>query len=823
MEGAIIMEDVRFELDCDVENTHFHDELEILYVLSGRIAVMLTGNNFVLGPEELVVFNPFEHHEHYREAGNHTLSLFVSSQILRDAKMGIIRCNSMIDQEQADYFILLRAKIAVLYQEYMDTAGFRELSIRSQLYALLAVLKQQFEEKNRNGKEDPDMDRMQKALLYVQEHFMEQINLQDVADKVFLSKGHLSKEFQKQMGVHFSDYLRKLRTNRAAHLLCTTEQTITDIALACGFSNTNTMILNFRQEYQMTPGDFRKENKVSLSRAPLQEKAESVSYMPLLKYAVMEENFQPLTKKQQALIRADVDLKANKGEYPLCHQEIIFIGLARELLMENMRNAVRRAVRQLHFRYGVVSGMLDDSMDIYHEEEQGQPYLSFTYLDIVLDFLMSIGLKPCLEFGNMPGRLIAGNPNIYGSSFINLPSDMGKWKVLVEGVIRHLLERYGAEECRTWRYTAMNAVYTSYHLFSEEDYLDYYCETYRSIKKYLPDARINGWTLDSGFVRLDGGKKLIYFLDYCQKNACMPDEFAFQMFQTDYTDISLPMAEQRIVQGGGVQKKEPVSVSQNPDILSEDLRLVRALLDQHGGKGRPLYASRWNSTTWQGELGNDTCFKAAFIFKGYLENSDKTTGLCYAGLTDITERSLTNVGVFSGNPGLMTYQGIPKAGFYAYQLLNYMDQILAARGDGYVVTRSPDRKRIQIALYHYCHYNPDTHLDYALPPEEQGTYERYYGFVDPGIKSIQLMLAGFLEGEYEKESFQIDREHGSSYDLWMNMGAPEMVTDQQYEYLDCMSKPRYQYEKFHMKASDNLLLSASLEPHEVRMICIRKK
>lgn len=85
------------------------------------------------------------------------------------------------------------------------------------------------------------------------------------------------------------------------------------------------------------------------------------------------------------------------------------------------------------------------------------------------------------------------------------------------------------------------------------------------------------------------------------------------------------------------------------------------------------------------------------------------------------------------------------------------------------------------------------------------------------------MLTDFLEGEYEKEIFLINREHGSSYDLWMKMGAPEMITDQQYEYLDSMSKPGYQYEKFYVRGSDHLLLSASLEPHEVRMICIRKK
>lgn len=41
--GGMKMEEIRFEYDCDVSVPHFHNELEILYVLSGRMGVMLAG------------------------------------------------------------------------------------------------------------------------------------------------------------------------------------------------------------------------------------------------------------------------------------------------------------------------------------------------------------------------------------------------------------------------------------------------------------------------------------------------------------------------------------------------------------------------------------------------------------------------------------------------------------------------------------------------------------------------------------------------------------------------------------------------------------
>jgi beta-xylosidase len=44
----------------------------------------------------------------------------------------------------------------------------------------------------------------------------------------------------------------------------------------------------------------------------------------------------------------------------------------------------------------------------------------------------------------------------------------------------------------------------------------------------------------------------------------------------------------------------------------------------------------WNSTIWQADLGNDTCFKVAFLFRSFLKNSAKVD-------------AFTNK-VFSGNP-----------------------------------------------------------------------------------------------------------------------------------------------------------------------------
>ena len=56
---------------------------------------------------------------------------------------------------------------------------------------------------------------------------------------------------------NFSEYVNLVRVSKAEHLLCTTDDTITDIALAAGFSTTSYFIQQFQHFKHTTPKKFR--------------------------------------------------------------------------------------------------------------------------------------------------------------------------------------------------------------------------------------------------------------------------------------------------------------------------------------------------------------------------------------------------------------------------------------------------------------------------------------------------------------------------------------------------------------------------------------
>lgn len=487
------MNELSFKLDCDENTLHFHDEMEIMYVLSGRIAVMMSNTNFVLGPEDFIVFNPYEQHTLYREKGNHTLSLYISSSILQYSKMKLVRCCSSIRKDYTEYLRLIRIKLALLFRGCCLEKRER-LYILSQLFSLLSTLKQEFET---DSDIDPvianEQNNIMKALRYIGKNYTENLSLQQVADHVFWSKSHFSRAFHRQTGSSFTEYVRSLRLNMSLYLLQNTNEPVVDIALKSGFSDVNTFIANFKRIHGCTPGEYRKQLSQNENNADVPDDSgnfplppnlilqpglsdennksekmwerKDISFMSLLRYAPYEEYNQPLNKKIRSTIKIHTDIHNNLGVFHSYHNEVISVGWADSLLQETIRNAIREAKKNIRFRYVAFHGLLDDSLDVYHEDETGQPWINYTYIDMIIDFLISVDLSPWIEFGYTP-KLLAPSDSApkLGDSTLLLPGDFEKWKYLIKKMMEHFTERYGREIIRHWRYSPSGALISSFRL-----------------------------------------------------------------------------------------------------------------------------------------------------------------------------------------------------------------------------------------------------------------------------------------------------------------------------------------------------------------------
>mgnify|MGYP002509820136 FL=1 len=547
--------------------------------------------------------------------------------------------------------------------------------------------------------------------------------------------------------------------------------------------------------------------------------------MPLFHYMNQPGNRMYYTYPLNEIKSVSVDA-ALEGA-PLCmeHKDRMSIGQAKNIMLEAVRKSVKKAKEELGIRYISFYGILDDAIDVYHLKENGEPYLNFFYVDLIFDFLISAQVIPIVELGATPELLVEPQTEsqyVFPEYRRELPDDMDGWENLVRELIRHFISRYGEAEVSKWVFSCLPAFLASYNLFTVEQYAGYYEATFRAVRDVLPTAIIAGFMLDMELCKESGDGTLEYLLEYSRRHDCMPDELTFQCYHCKYPLNDMERTAKRINVKKKEQTDEPAELSMNPDYLSQGIAYIKSVLKQTVNENVSIVIGAWNSSIWQSELGNDTCYKSAWIVKNMLENEGKIKALSYAYLTDYSELILINANTFYGGCGLITYNELPKAGYYAYMLLGEMEGEKIAQGEGYCVTRAQDGNQFQIMLYHYCHYNAETRLRNQLSKEEERTYDRYYSFCIKGMLVFRFLIENIKEGQYELSRRNINRRHCSSYDNWMNMGAPHPLGTQQREYLARVSVPGYQYSIVSVNSDQRLTIAESLDEHEVCLLTLRK-
>ena len=93
---------------------------------------------------------------------------------------------------------------------------------------------------------------------YIGEHCGEDLSLQDLASRAYLSKSRFSHLFKESTGTSPIEYRNGMRIERAKELLTTTSKSVEDVCAMVGFSNLSSFYDRFRRETGMSPGAWRK-------------------------------------------------------------------------------------------------------------------------------------------------------------------------------------------------------------------------------------------------------------------------------------------------------------------------------------------------------------------------------------------------------------------------------------------------------------------------------------------------------------------------------------------------------------------------------------
>ncbi|MCR3758953.1 helix-turn-helix domain-containing protein [Clostridium felsineum] len=801
----------------------WHEDIELIYVLNGSLTIQCRNIEYTLYKDDIILINMFDIHT-LSANESEILSLKINISNL-DPEISCFSksrfdCNSSISSNKSK-FIPLKQILASIIKSNASLDTNVALLNKAYIYKLLYTLISYFMvEDNYSNNIYINSSKIVTILNYINDNYKEKISINILVNSLYISRSYISKLLKESIGLTFSEYVIKIRLAHALKDLYNPNLKIDIIAEKNGFSNTRSFVTAFKNKYNCLPSIFRKtinNNSIKVEK----NNSTEINYFTLHH----TNSFNKLVNylKQDTIITEKhiistkvyeinpVNVLSKKSLLKHNFKNLICIGKAKHLLISHIRESLCELQKDIGFKYIRFHGLLDDEMMLYYEDELGNPKLSFTYIDSIIDYILSINLKPFIELSFMPKKLAKTPDRTMFSipSIISLPKDMKKWLYMISELIKHLILRYGKSEVELWPVFLWNEpdVTNMFGFENKSDFFNFYKETYLAVKKVnssisFGSSPVFGNTLEGSNNWIDS------FITFCEINDCYPD-----FISTHFYPMNLNGGNSTTISKESHRKMEKsLNYIESENALKETITHIKKRLKSKTLKNDKLYLIGWNSSISHNELLNDTVYKAAYIAKNILENYDEVESFGYWQISDFNDEVKAQTELYHGGQGLFTYNGIKKSHYYVFKMLNKLGNHLISRGEGYFI--ATDGICFQIILYNYQHYSKI----YAAGELFDMTFEnRYAPFPSPNTLKIILPLNNLLEKSYMATETIVNRHYGSSFDKWLDLGAFSIETKADIQYLKVASIPRIQ-KKILTTENNSLKIVAELAPHEVRLI-----
>ena len=814
---------------------HWHPAIEILIILSGSVDVYMADGVSHLERDDILLINTGCRHEIRSCTGCSVISFRLSleqlSSIEETAEAPYFVCDSSKDKDREKY-TNLKTLITIAICRNLQGDPVTSHENHSFAYSINNELTQKFATTPPPESEDrrQALERMEPITKYVDMHYRDGLSLKSLADAVHLTPTYLSAIFTKYLGVTFSEYYNGVRLSNAVRDLTLSESSINLIAVQNGYSSSQAFVRAFKAVYNILPSAYRRQHSTkSQSNASGVDMALVRRYLPQSISAVSgrHEDIQTVANAQWDHII---------GTFDNTFSRLIGIGSAKQILMHEVQTQLEDIQRQIHFEYIRFHGIFSDEMMVVNRNPDGSLRLSFRMVDMVFDYLLSIGLKPVLQLSFMPNELAEDTGKLIYNGRYNTsqPRHMEEWCTLVKSFIEHLISRYGREVVAGLPVLVWNNADSMPEMFGMQDeniFFQLYRDTFHIVKKLVPEIRFGSPPLTFMSVECIGWAER--FFAYLHTEDIMPDFFCCQYYSEVGANpgdlkIDLKTAQPGHLYHGGENRESfslaaGVPMTSDPSKMSRHLVFVKEFLNSVGFGHLPLWITEFNLTFSHCQWLNDTMFAGCFVLKNVLENIDSVAALGYWSASDFIEEQQLEKQIFHGGLGLVTVDGIRKPQFLAYETLRQVQSDILARGDGYLISCSKDM--ITIVMYNYEHFSDIYAQNKTYNMTES---DRYTPFAEQRRHNFHFRIGGIgCRQVAEATEFIINRSHGSAFDKWVEMGSPGQGIS--------LSLDRYRLEilkaatyplthTISLYVTDGLLdYSCTLEPLEIRLTQILLK
>jgi len=249
---------------------HYHNANEVVFVEEGCICAKISGKEIIVEAPSILFINNLEVHSiNVVKTPYVRYFMIIPNDMLygmaKGAYLGSVfvnsceRFGSVVDVsgwagEVTEIF-------ARAYDEFRGGEVLSRQMIVNDLSRLLILLLRKKPELflPTFGEED---NPVLKAKRYIDGNYINDITVDDIAGKFFVSRSYLAHEFKKVTGLSPKQYIMSCRLARSRELLLNGDQSIGEVAALSGFADVNNFIRYFKRNIGMSPRTYRKSRDV---------------------------------------------------------------------------------------------------------------------------------------------------------------------------------------------------------------------------------------------------------------------------------------------------------------------------------------------------------------------------------------------------------------------------------------------------------------------------------------------------------------------------------------------------------------------------------
>lgn len=248
---------------------HMHPYYEIFYLLQGERIYFMNDRVYTVRPGDLIVINPYDLHRTTSadEPAYQRILLSFHPEFAEPASwppdmplLPFVTGSRLLRfplREQEELHLLLQEMI----EECKEMREGWEICVKAALVRLLVrIYRRSVQEKDEPETfEHPMHRKVSEIAVYLNSHYTEDLTLEQVAARFFISPSYLSRIFKKLTGFHFREYLLVLRMKEAQRRLRETNEKIAFIAEDLGFSHVSHFHTTFKKMTGTSPLRYRKK------------------------------------------------------------------------------------------------------------------------------------------------------------------------------------------------------------------------------------------------------------------------------------------------------------------------------------------------------------------------------------------------------------------------------------------------------------------------------------------------------------------------------------------------------------------------------------